>query len=188
MIDKKHAGNEVGRMIGLDYFPTNGRAIAELVSVLRLSDTEAIATMVVNDWIEASRERPTPADLRRMVAGYNELRKQRIQQEHEAIQRPSECSLCDDSGIVGGVLDGKGRDAGPARWCSCRAAELRRDMDAKDSTGDPNFRIVDGQKVDMVTAFNWALEKLQRRVARNITRNKPESPMTPAAEVYNGDF
>lgn len=125
MISKHDAGQEIGRLIGLDYFPSDPKAINELVVALTYAETNIIAVAVINEWLEDQSRRPTPAALRRMVADHNEARKATMREEGDREQqamRP-DCSRCGDHGFVGGYV-GTSHD-GPWGWCECSVAHRK---------------------------------------------------------------
>ncbi len=122
MIDRKHAANEIGRLIGLNFFPTDQKALKELVTSLSFAATEIIATAVINEWLESQNQRPTPADLRRMVAAENVKHEERMEQAR--IVPIANCKRCGDCGLYGGQI-GTAYD-GPWKWCECDAADVRR--------------------------------------------------------------
>jgi hypothetical protein len=174
VIDKKHAGNEIGRLVGLDYFPTNRAAIEELVTVLSLSETDIIATAVINAWLEESRERPTPADLRRLVASHNEARRERISRQLHIVPVRHRCPRCQDCGFFGGYLPPHPY-AGPWKWCDCIIAREKQHSEP-------------GVVEDANAAREKLIGRFAGRVYRGTCRNRPPDDMTPLAEIYHGDF
>jgi hypothetical protein len=123
MIGKQHAGNEIGRLIGLNFFPSDPKAVKELVAALTFASTEAIATTVINDWLESENQRPTPADIRRMVMSENQKWAEYL--ERQKIAPDIVCKRCGDCGIYGGQI-GTQYD-GPWHWCTCETGLVRKE-------------------------------------------------------------
>ena len=176
MIDKKHAGNEIGRLIGQDYFPSDPAAIRELVTALSFSATEIIATVVINEWLEEKTNRPTPADLRRLVASHNE----RFREDQKRYQdtRPIVygCRRCQDCGLYGGQV-GTGEFDGPWKWCECRSGIDRKQKELEQVESSM-------RQFDSVAEAFLARVKLIRRLG-----NKPIMAMSQAHEdVYYGEL
>jgi len=67
MITPKFAASQIGRMANLDYFPTEAKARQELIKALGTADNEAVAIAVVDGWIKSENQRPTPADIFRLI-------------------------------------------------------------------------------------------------------------------------
>lgn len=65
---------ELLRMAGLDYFPAEEKAVAELQTALMNADSMEIVKLVVDDWLAGSSARPTPVDLRIAVHAENDRR------------------------------------------------------------------------------------------------------------------
>jgi hypothetical protein len=120
MIGKLRALQEVNRLRVTNYFTLlDDEGIGELGRMLSFADTEIIAVAVVNQWIEEQTERPTPADIRRLVAFHNEARQQRVVEPAQAL--PAwKCKPCEDSGLRGG-------NSIPWEWCDCPAAVMLRE-------------------------------------------------------------
>ena len=95
MIDLRFATDQVARMMGLDYFPSEPKVQKELIEALRWAKTDVIAVATINDWISQESRRPTPADIRRIVAAHNE----RWERLLEDSGRPK-CSVCGGSGMT----------------------------------------------------------------------------------------
>lgn len=165
MIDKKHAGNEISRLIGLNYFPTDARAIRELVTALTFARSEVIATAVINEWLEGASDRPTPADLRRMVAAHNGIAEEQNNRETETAPVHYNCRTCHDEGFYGGQL--AGRFAGPWKWCDCSAGYRAREHNA-----------------ELVEEANIKRDRLMKTFP-----DKPAmAALGPAVDGYHGDF
>lgn len=124
MIEKGYAVKEIRRMIGLSFFPKEAEGQAELVKALMTARTEVVATTVINEWLDTQSERPTPADIRRMVGNHHAADEARIAQESRERPVVHRCNLCGDDGIVGGHYTGT--DLTPWRWCVCTTALRRR--------------------------------------------------------------
>lgn len=90
MIDKKLAAEQVGRLMGLDGFPTGSAAIKELVFAMQVAETDAIAIRFVDDWIGSETKAPYPVDIRRALYDANESRKRKAQR----------CRACAGSGAI----------------------------------------------------------------------------------------
>lgn len=95
MIDLRFATDQVARMMGLDYFPSEPKVQREIIDMLRWSKTEAIAVAVINEWITDNPRRPTPADIRRVVANHNERWEQLLSECGR-----SKCSVCGGCGMT----------------------------------------------------------------------------------------
>src|SRR5580658_1103410 len=114
MIGRLRAAQEVHRLRVTNYFATlDEDAVGELARMLTFADTETIVVAVVNQWLEEQTERPTPADLRRLVAEHNIAR----QQNAEPLVTTYKCVKCQESGICGGDMSGP--DTRPWEWCDC---------------------------------------------------------------------
>ena len=124
MIDRKFAGDQIARLIGLKFFPSARSEQVELVTMLTYSRNEVIAMAVINEWLEGSSERPAPADIRRIVASHNEAAEQREKQEAQSVPTHYGCRTCQDDGFYGGQLGGV--YAGPWKWCQCFAGDEKR--------------------------------------------------------------
>jgi len=123
MIRGDFAVDQVRRFRVTNYFAMlDEGSVAELARMLTFSENEIIAVAVVNQWLEEQTERPTPADLRRLVALHNEARAA----DAEPLVTTYKCNSCQDSGICGG--DFAGPDAGPWEWCNCSAARAKRSV------------------------------------------------------------
>lgn len=86
MIDRRFAMQQVNRMSGLDYFSTlKPEAVEELVTAVAHADSEIIAVAAVNEWMQRSGTRPTPFDIRGVLARHN---------GHHA-----QCVKCCDTGL-----------------------------------------------------------------------------------------
>lgn len=108
MIDRRFALAQIGRMSGLDYFSTlKPEAVDELVTALTHADSEIIAVAAVNEWMQRSGIRPTPFDIRSVLARHN---------GHHA-----QCLFCCDVGIL---VKGK-----TFVRCACAAGDLQAARD-----------------------------------------------------------
>lgn len=114
MIGKMRALQEVHRLRVTNYFAMlDDDGIGELARMLTFSENEIIAVAVINLWLEENSERPTPADIRRLVESQNSLTKTDQQRKTEA------CRVCGGTGfeiVERGGLSG-------ARICVCRGGE-----------------------------------------------------------------
>ena len=77
-------------MVGLQFFPNEKSAQTELVKALEFASSPEIARTVVDDWLAQSTDRPTPADLRRMISDHNA----------KAIDRRGKCRDCGGAGCT----------------------------------------------------------------------------------------
>lgn len=67
-ISRKFVSSQVARMAGTEYFGAlSDEAVLELQRALASSPSEPIAVGVINEWLETSASRPTPADLYRLI-------------------------------------------------------------------------------------------------------------------------
>jgi hypothetical protein len=167
MIGKQHAGNEIGRMIGLDYFPSDKKAVNELIGALCFAATEAIATTVVNDWLESQNQRPTPADLRRMVMSENQKWAEYLEQQK--IAPDIVCKRCGDCGLYGGQI-GTGFD-GLWYWCNCETAFTRKE-----------------RQPDLVDDANVARAYLLTKYGPKTLQGMIGQRAQTGPEPYNGEF
>ena len=114
MTDIRTCLEQVRRLRVTNYFAMlDEGSIGELAKMLTFAKKETIAVAVINQWLEEQTERPTPADLRRLVAAHNEAR----DQSAEPLATSYKCNKCQDSGICGGDIGGE--DARPWEWCDC---------------------------------------------------------------------
>ena len=95
MIERKFAQDQISRMIGLDYFPSEQKAQKELLDALMWAKTDAIAVATINEWMTDSSRRPTPHDIRRIVSEHNE----RYERQLEESGRPK-CLICGGCGMT----------------------------------------------------------------------------------------
>jgi hypothetical protein len=174
VIDKHSAGQEIGRLIGLDYFPSDPKAIRELVTALTFADTEIIASAVINEWLEGQTQRPTPAALRRMVADHNESRRTRLRDDAEREQQQAtyHCALCHDQGFRGGHIGTK--YDGPWEWCTCGVGRRKQD-DYPGLVGEANMARDKLIETFGATAIPGMVEQFGKR--------KPHLP-----DAYFGEF
>lgn len=108
------AVEQVRRLRVTNYFAMlDEDSVGELARMLTYAANEIITVAVINQWLEEQTERPTPADLRRLVALHNEARSQDV----EPLATTYKCNKCQDSGMCGG--DFAGPDARPWEWCDC---------------------------------------------------------------------
>jgi len=67
-ISRKFAVSQIARLAGTEYFGAlSDEAVMELQRALSTAPNEAIAVVVINDWLQGNTERPTPADLYRLI-------------------------------------------------------------------------------------------------------------------------
>ena len=114
MIGAAFALGQVRRLKVTNFFAMlDENGLGELARMLGYAENEIIAVAVINQWLEEQTERPTPADLRRLVAIHNEARAADV----EPLATTYKCNRCTDSGMCGGDLAGP--DARPWEWCEC---------------------------------------------------------------------
>lgn len=124
MTGMKFALEQVRRLKVTNFFATVDKdGLGELAKMLSYAQTEIIAVAVIDHWLEEQTERPTPADLRRLVALHNEARGG--DPEHEPVP-VYKCADCEDTGTRGGDF---GPEAKPYSLCDCAAA---RTVDAEE--------------------------------------------------------
>lgn len=190
MINRGHAGNEIGRLIGLNYFPTDRKAVAELVTALSFARNEIIATAVINDWLESSSERPTPADIRRLVANHNEGAAAR-QPVQEVDRGPIRCAICRDWGIRETIQAADLRSV--ASYCDCSAGYLLRQKcctcpeNATGLCGRP-LRSFDEECAGPPWRLNWARRHLEAMNGMASQLKKIEPLRLTPQDDYHGDF
>jgi hypothetical protein len=113
MISEKAAYKEIRRFAGTDFFRTiDDDGMKELVAALREADSEALATVVVNEFVRTSKVRPTPADITKLIARH----------------RPAvvNCARCGDTGMLLKRLNPpQGSYRHVLAVCVCDAARLR---------------------------------------------------------------
>ena len=184
MIDRKHASNEIGRLIGTDYFPSEVKAQKELITALTYALTEPIATAVINEWLLTMRTRPTPADLRGMVAQQNEKYRTDKQAAEDSAPKVYGCYHCHDHGLYGGQI-GTGQFDGPWKWCDCSAGRERRARELEEiemGRGMDSMRR-SPRVLDSVAEANQAREKLIRKFGPKTIKRMVSDP-----EAYHGEF
>jgi len=70
-ISRKFAVSQIARLAGTEYFGAlSDEAVIELQRALSTAPNEAIAVVVINDWLAKQRQRPTPADLHLMIEAH----------------------------------------------------------------------------------------------------------------------
>lgn len=120
MISRPFASREVARMSGLEYFGAlDAVAVEELVTALAHADSEIIAVATVNEWLASQARRPTPADLRRILARHN---------GHHA-----HCVFCCDTGLL--------TETGVFERCACVAGDLKSATDWAGTKIHPRDRV-----------------------------------------------
>ena len=165
MVDKRFAADQIARLIGLKFFPSERSAQVELVSMLTFAKNEVIAVAVINEWLESQSDRPTPADIRRLVADHNTAAEAAGRYEAESAPVHYSCRSCQDEGFYGGRIGGL--YAGPWKWCNCFAAQEKR-----------------ARRPDLVDEANEVREKLLKRFPE-----RPEyAALAPAIDGYQGEF
>jgi hypothetical protein len=114
MTDVRTCLQQVRRLRATNYFSTLDEAsIGELAKMLSFAENEIVAVAVINIWLEEQTERPTPADLRRLVEAQNALTTSAPK------QKTATCAICGGTGfeiVERGGLTG-------ARICVCRGGE-----------------------------------------------------------------
>tara|TARA_R110000868_G_scaffold40694_3_gene140116 strand:- start:97 stop:564 length:468 start_codon:yes stop_codon:yes gene_type:complete len=90
MIDSKFATEQLRRLQGLSFFPTEAPAVRELRLSIEVAASDAIAVRVVGRWLEESADAPKPAQLRNLLYAENELHKQTV----------GKCMACGGVGAV----------------------------------------------------------------------------------------
>lgn len=117
MTDIRLALQQVRRLRVTNYFAMlDEEGVGELARMLSFSNSEIIAVAVINQWLEEQTERPTPADLRRLVADHNEAQ----EMARLPLKPDVKCWRCHDVGYLGGNISGPG--ARPWEWCTCAVA------------------------------------------------------------------
>ncbi len=67
-LGRKFVAKQIGRLAGTEYFGAlTEEAVIELQRALSTSPNEIIAAAVINEWLETHSDRPTPADLYRLI-------------------------------------------------------------------------------------------------------------------------
>lgn len=73
MISRKIAMLQCNRLAGTEYFGAlSDECVDELVAAIRSARDEGVALSVVNEWLATQKQRPTPADLYRMIRDHQE--------------------------------------------------------------------------------------------------------------------
>ena len=167
MISKETSTHLLARLMGLSYYPRDNRAAEDdLVLALKAAHNDAIAMVVVNDWIAEQTECPKPAHLRTMI--WNENHRQFPEPEREVVVERIHCSDCQGSGIR------ESTDAADlhsfASRCSCEAG-----------------RRVSDRWIDRVNGVRQKL--LKRKIDVNPLKDERRSNrIRDCREVYNGEF
>ena len=81
---------QLTRMMGLNFFPADKPAQLELAKALQAANSPEIIKAVVDEWLASNSDRPTPADLRRLVGDKNQ----------ERAQLRKKCSACNGDAAV----------------------------------------------------------------------------------------
>ena len=114
-VSKKFATKQVNRMAGLNYFPSEDSSVEELVDALVEADSETMAAAVVTEWIRRETDRPSPADLLRLIESHRNANRY----WKPPIQPAYRCPRCQDSGICEAEVN-----IGPWIWCDCPASPI----------------------------------------------------------------
>src|ERR1019366_6576127 len=115
MISVAFAADQLDRLMGMVGFPIGrekARYVLEMRKAIQSARSEAVAEQAVSDMLRAHTRCPAVADIYTAMSEENA----RGEDTPVFVVPHYRCSLCGDSGIVGGIFNGKGRDAGPARW------------------------------------------------------------------------
>lgn len=89
-IDKKELRIQLGRLRSLNYFPAAGTdQEKELELALKSCRNEFMLAAVVNEWVQSQTERPTPADLYRLIQEHKDA-------ADKLTQKPK-CQTCSGS-------------------------------------------------------------------------------------------
>lgn len=198
MVEKRFASEQISRLIGLKFFPSERSAQAELVSMLSFARNTVIAVAVINEWLESQSDRPTPADIRRIVASHNEAQIEREQREAIPEQRFIECQSCKDEGIGESIWAGNLHSV--ASWCLCEAGQRRRrnscsclenpdgrcGRTVRDSCACPPW-IVNIARMQLIRCENPTLKRVPK-IAPMVTSVAPLQLVAAGADDYQGDF
>lgn len=92
MIEEKIAAAQLNRLTGLNFFPSEKPAQRELLKSLMFAESAAICKSVVDDWISESADRPTPAEIRRMI----------IEKNSQTASQKAKCRACGGTGAICG--------------------------------------------------------------------------------------
>ena len=111
MLERDFVREQVRRLSGLSFFPSELEALGEIINALREAPDEGAAKQFVTDWLRSNPEAPKPAEI------YSHFDGAKPPAPLE-VRKDPECSICGDTGweiVHRGGLTG-------ARKCSCRAA------------------------------------------------------------------
>tara|TARA_R110000868_G_scaffold15580_2_gene70876 strand:- start:507 stop:974 length:468 start_codon:yes stop_codon:yes gene_type:complete len=90
VIESKFATEQLRRLQGLSFFPTEAPAVRELRLSIEAAASDAIAVRVVGRWLEESTDAPKPAQLRNLLYAENELHRETV----------GKCVVCGGVGAV----------------------------------------------------------------------------------------
>jgi hypothetical protein len=114
MTDIRTCLEQVRRFRVTNYFAMlDEDSIGELAKMLSFAANEIVAVAVVNLWLEDQTERPTPADIRRLVEAQNALT------ETDQQRKTKSCRVCGGTGLE--IVERGGLSG--ARICICRGGE-----------------------------------------------------------------
>ena len=190
--DKHFLGEQIGRLIGLKFFPTDQRGVNELVTALSFSRNEIIATATINAWLEGSSDRPTPYDLRQIIQGLNVEWDERQKASEIQVAPRNHCSKCYDFGVIESTSAADLHSI--ASWCTCEAATRAQ---KRCCSCEENSKGECGRPLDQWDCkcppwrVNAARQKLLRLQAV-IDKKQSSLGLRPVADViadeYHGDF
>lgn len=119
MIEESYARQQIRRLSGLSFFPTDPVAVKEMVVALRdVAKDEAAARATVDELLAAATECPKPAEIRRAV----HARGAADAKDYNKPQ-PTKCGKCDDSGFKRKTFERDGEKYDFAVPCACRGSK-----------------------------------------------------------------
>lgn len=118
MIEEAYARQQIRRLSGLSFFPTDPIAVKEMVVALRdVANDEAAARTTIDGMLAACTECPKPAEIRRAVhASVTAAAKD------YTVPGPTRCE-CGDSGFKRKVVERGGQKYDFAVPCECRISK-----------------------------------------------------------------
>lgn len=112
-LDPHIVNTEFERLKALNYFPMDEGVQNELKRALNSAPNEIVMAAAVNEWMETQSERPTPADIYRVIREQIEKADDVRYWKPEDEPTPT-CLKCTDSGMCGGTR------AEPWSFCDCQ--------------------------------------------------------------------
>lgn len=158
-IDPKVLAEQFERLRALNYFPSDESVQKEIRNAMKSAPNEILLTAVVNEWLKTHTERPTPADIYRLIRQEMESNDTQRYWKPEDEAKPN-CAACQDSGLSGGTK------TNPWAFCEC-----------------PRGRARQHNEPEVVDKSNAVREKMfAHKPSTEAGRNTRDSAFTPARQ------